>query len=188
MANRWFTGVGSPGPALREDTDLYLDLESGHVFDKQHDTWTLAGTLRAPHSTAPQGWHSGAGSPIRVPRIGAAERYSGDEKELPRGNSSMTLASRVGLEPTTCGLTAPAPTPTDANIRHETPITAGWCTVDRISQRNAVPSSAVVADQYVRAAAHRDIVDRRSNTLGALSMIATGVSQSPADCSSEQRS
>jgi len=61
MTNRWFTGAGSPGPGLGEDTDLYLDLESGHVFGKQHDTWALAGTLRA--ASAPPGWHSGAGSP-----------------------------------------------------------------------------------------------------------------------------
>jgi len=95
------------------------------------------------------------------------------------------LAPRVGLEPTTCGLTAPARTPTDANIRHETPITAGWCTVDRNPQRNTVPSSAVATDQYVRAT-HRDIVDHLSNALGALSMIATGVVRSLADCSPEQ--
>jgi hypothetical protein len=66
MANRWFTGVGSPGSALGEDTDLYLDFESGHIFDKQSDTWILAGTLRAPApdpALAPPGWHSGAGSP-----------------------------------------------------------------------------------------------------------------------------
>jgi hypothetical protein len=62
-ANDWLTGAGSPTPQLGENSNLYLDLDSGRLFRKTLGTWVNVGLLRASALTRGPGWQTGSGSP-----------------------------------------------------------------------------------------------------------------------------